>query len=260
MAFVLLLLLSVSTLTQVEVQSAAAQQDSLKAKQNAILGLKTAIGQLQKLTGPDTRITASAESIAGVNGPRNVTGVWRSWEGRNHHTSGSQAGKAFAPDYTSKLSTGKLDPNSTSAARFIGWLCSDALTNQDPTNPPELTEIADTTVPLLSSKTLGKDRTSDEVHLTPSVIDSGNHGKYAWWISGENSKAQLKHEVSPTTSEGWSKRLSTFSHPDANIFGLQNDPSLGKVDSLSGYNLIPLQTSSASSITAYQSLFHDLTA
>jgi len=260
MAFVLLLLLSVSTLTQVEVQSAAAQQDSLKAKQNAILGLKTAIGQLQKLTGPDTRITAPAESIADVNGSRNVTGVWRSWEGRNHHTSGSQAGKAFAPDYTSKLSTGKLDPNSTSAARFIGWLCSDALTNQDPTNPPKLTEIADTTVPLLSSKTLGKDRTSDEVHLTPSVIDSGNHGKYAWWISGENSKAQLKHEVSPTTSEGWSKRLSTFSHPDANVFGLQNDSSLGKVDSLSGYNLIPLQTSSASSLESYQSLFHDLTA
>ncbi len=260
MAFVLLLLLSVSTLTQVEVQSAAAQQDSLKAKQNAILGLKTAIGQLQKLTGPDTRITASAESIAGVNGPRNVTGVWRSWEGRNHHTSGSQAGKAFAPDYTSKLSTGKLDPNSTSAARFIGWLCSDDLTNQDPTNPPQLTEIADTTAPLLSSKTLGKDRISDEVHITPSIINNGNDGKYAWWISGENSKAQLKHEVSPTTSEGWSKRLSTFSHPDANIFGLQNDPSLGKVGSLSGYNLIPLQTSSASSLASYQSLFHDLTA
>ena len=40
MAFVLLLLFSVSTLTQVEVQSAAAQHENLKAKQNAILGLK----------------------------------------------------------------------------------------------------------------------------------------------------------------------------------------------------------------------------
>lgn len=260
MAFVLLLLLSISTLTQVEVQSAAAEQNSLKAKQNAILGLKTAIGQLQKLTGPDTRITAPAESIATVNGPRNVTGVWRSWEGRDHHTSGSKVGQAFAPDYTSKLSTGELDPNSQSAARFIGWLCSDALTNQDPKNPPQLTEIAGTTVPLLSSKTLGKGRIPDEVHITPSIIDSGQSGQYAWWISGENSKAQLKHEASPTTPEEWSKRLSTFSHPDANVFGLHNDPSLGKVDSLSGYNLLPIQTSSANSVPAYQSLFHDLTA
>ena len=92
MAFVLLLLLSVSTLTQVEVQSAAAQQDSLKAKQNAILGLKTAIGQLQKLTGPDTRITAPAalfdvdpntDKIDGVNSIH-WTGVWDSNPGIDH--------------------------------------------------------------------------------------------------------------------------------------------------------------------------------
>ena len=52
MAFVLLLLLSITTLTQVEIKTASLQKDKLEAQQNALLGLSTAIGQLQKLAGP----------------------------------------------------------------------------------------------------------------------------------------------------------------------------------------------------------------
>lgn len=57
MAFVLLLLLSITTLVRVESQGAAMQMQRLQAEQNAYLGLQVAIGELQKHAGVDQRIT-----------------------------------------------------------------------------------------------------------------------------------------------------------------------------------------------------------
>jgi len=262
MAFVLLLLLSITTLTQVEIKTASLQKDKLEAQQNALLGLSTAIGQLQKLAGPDTRITAPAESIATVNGPRQVTGVWRSWEGRDHHTSGAQIGQAFAPNYASKLQSGELDPDSNQAGRFLGWLSSDALSNQDPTDPPTLAEVAGTdgTIALLSANTLGSGRTSEEVHVTPTAIDNGSSGNYAWWISGENSKAQLKHEDAPTTTVDWAARGATFGTTDSEVFNFQSDTKLNRINSREAFDLLPTVSSPPSGVSASGQYAHDLTA
>jgi hypothetical protein len=60
MAFVLLLLLSISTLVQVEQKSAAISKSRLIARENAKLGAMIALGQLQKYTGPDQAATAPA--------------------------------------------------------------------------------------------------------------------------------------------------------------------------------------------------------
>lgn len=262
MAFVLLLLLSITTLTQVEIRSAGMQKEKLRAQQNALLGLSTAIGQLQKLAGPDTRITAPAESIATVNGPRQVTGVWRSWEGRDHHTSGAQIGQAFAPNYASKLQSGELDPDSNQAGRHLGWLSSDALSNQDPTDPPTLAEVAGTdgTIALLSANTLGSGRTSEEVHVTPTAIDNGSSGNYAWWISGENSKAQLKHEDAPTTTVDWAARGATFGTTDSEVFNFQSDTKLNRINSREAFDLLPTVSSPPSGVSASGQYAHDLTA
>ena len=61
MAFVLLLLLSITTLVQVETQSAQISTDRMEAEQNALLGLKQALGELQMAAGPDQRVTISSE-------------------------------------------------------------------------------------------------------------------------------------------------------------------------------------------------------
>ncbi|MDP4609887.1 MAG: hypothetical protein NWT02_01710, partial [Opitutales bacterium] len=53
MAFVLLLLLSITTLVQVEQQGAATGKAQLEAKQNALLALNQALGTLQAEMGPD---------------------------------------------------------------------------------------------------------------------------------------------------------------------------------------------------------------
>ena len=150
MAFVLLLLLSITTLVRVESQGAAIQMQRLQAEQAALLGLNLALGELQKAAGSDTRVTAPADIVSGGNGPRQLTGVWRSWEGLDHDSTTGFPGYGGLPDYGSKW--GNYDEHSPGTGRFLGWLVS-----QDPSGPasdaadaPDLAET-DTTVPLQSA-------------------------------------------------------------------------------------------------------------
>lgn len=63
MAFIVLLLLSLTTLVRVEARSAAQSLDQLAARQNALLGLQIALGELQKHAGPDQRVSAPASTV-----------------------------------------------------------------------------------------------------------------------------------------------------------------------------------------------------
>lgn len=77
MSFVLLLLLSVTTLTQVNIRGAVNQQQLLSARENAKLGVLIGLGDLQKYLGPDQRVSARAEISDGSENPY-WTGVWDS--------------------------------------------------------------------------------------------------------------------------------------------------------------------------------------
>ena len=97
MAFVLLLLLSITTLVQVETRSSQTQLHQMEAEQGALLGLQVALGELQKNAGPDQRVTATAGIVNGVaadGSTQHYTGVWSS------------------------------EPNIPAANRFIQWLVS----------------------------------------------------------------------------------------------------------------------------------------
>lgn len=74
LAFVVLLLVSVASLTRVETSVATNYQNLTKARQNALMGLNIAIGQLQKHAGPDQRVTAANETS-------HYTGVWNTNNG-----------------------------------------------------------------------------------------------------------------------------------------------------------------------------------
>ena len=63
LAFLVLLLVSLASLTRVETQVASNNQTLSQARQNALLALNIALGQLQKYTGPDQRVTARAEIL-----------------------------------------------------------------------------------------------------------------------------------------------------------------------------------------------------
>ncbi len=86
LTFLILLLVSLAALTKVEFEIDRNSQAFARARQNALLGLDTAIGQLQRHAGPDQRVTARAEildadrstpEMEGVASP-NWTGVWDS--------------------------------------------------------------------------------------------------------------------------------------------------------------------------------------
>ena len=70
LAFLVLLLVSLASLTRVETQVASNNQSLSQARQNALMALNLALGQLQKYTGPDQRVTAAADLASAADGTR----------------------------------------------------------------------------------------------------------------------------------------------------------------------------------------------
>ncbi|WP_309398670.1 hypothetical protein [Cerasicoccus maritimus] len=63
MAFMVMLMLSISTLINIETRTTSIEASKNKARHNAQLGLYIALGELQRLAGPDQRITARADIL-----------------------------------------------------------------------------------------------------------------------------------------------------------------------------------------------------
>lgn len=77
LAFLVLILVGLATLTRVETQVAANNQSLAQARQNAMMALNVALGELQRTAGPDQRVTATADSLAGTHPSKaKWTGVW----------------------------------------------------------------------------------------------------------------------------------------------------------------------------------------
>jgi hypothetical protein len=75
LAFLVLLLVSLASLTKVETQVANNTHQLAQARQNALMALNIALGQLQKYTGPDQRVTATADIASSATGDRLAAGT-----------------------------------------------------------------------------------------------------------------------------------------------------------------------------------------
>lgn len=175
------------------------------AKANARMALMLAIGDLQRQTGPDTRVTARADVLDAQNPP--VLGAWKSWEGTDHETTGNFAGRPVSPgDYTAKKK-----------ARFLAWLVSGDSTTLPNTSPAAIKA----TLVGAGSVGTGADREKFQVHLLPSEISvGGKRGAFAWWVGGENQKARIPKPYEPTndTVAGWSVQSKSHSVADTKPF------------------------------------------
>ena len=184
-----------------------------QAQANARLALMLAIGELQKHGGADTRITASADILNPTHPP--LTGVWRSWEGTNHLTTGALTGRPIAPDYTVK------QRNQSDNGRFVSWLVSRNQFNAGINDAPNLAQPAPSasTIPLLSSGSLAA---SDDrqIHVVPVSVNRS--GAMAWWVSGENQKAHLPRPHRPLTDSRaeWADLARTHGVADPQGFEL----------------------------------------
>ncbi len=211
---VLLALISIGmlSLSAVTLRVSGKGQALATARANARLSLMLAIGELQKNTGADTRITASADLLS-TAGPQ-LTGVWRSWEGSDHTPSN---GRPITPNYRSK------QQNESSGGRFVNWLVSSAANLSSPSigDAANLVKTApqSDTVPLLADGSLQKSD-NRQIHVTPRNVKSD--GRYAWWITGENQKANLSQPYEPRNNSNAALAEMGQSHTTTNpeVFGL----------------------------------------
>lgn len=163
MAFVLLLLLSITTLVSVESSSSALTKQKLLAENNALLGMQIALGNLQIAAGPDQRVTANAQILDGVDASKaNYTVVWDA----------------------------EVTPGSVAAP--IAWLASGLDTSETGASATN----ADWVELVSERKTTASDPTDriEAVRVAPVPISNNNNqtnAEFAWWVGDEGVKAKF---------------------------------------------------------------------
>ncbi len=167
LAFLVLMLVSIASLTRVETKVAANSQQLSMARQNALMALDIALGRLQVLAGPDQRVTATAEIVAGADSTkRRWTGVW----------------------------------NTTAASSSPEWLVSTA-SGTAPTGAAGVTTAlsATGTVILVGGNTTDTNIAGNTVSVETQPITSAvvgfsgtpTIGNFAYWVGDEGVKTKV---------------------------------------------------------------------
>lgn len=260
MVLLAVIVVGMLSLSSISLRASSRSDSQAEAQANARLALMLAIGELQKYTGSDTRITAPSGIVDNTAPP--LTGVWRSWEGTDHVDTN---GMPKAPDYEvkSKEITAKTSKNND--GRFLTWLVSGALAGKGPSftgnKPSDLvsSSISASTVPLLAGGTLGSN--PGQVHVKPQLVQN-NTGAIAWWVSGENQKARLPQPYKPNavgSAAAWSDLAKSHAVADPSPFGLDgllNNPDQAtKAITANTANLLP---AAKTATTKPSEFFHDL--
>jgi hypothetical protein len=172
-AFLVLILVGLATFTRVETQVAGNAQDVTKSRQNALMALNIAIGELQLHAGPDKQVTARAD-ITAVAAPTQpyFTGTW---DNTGALTSWLVSGNEINPT-TGVTPATALDPAIGSypyndAAREVFVLGSNSV------------DIAAKRV------RLAKQAVVAPAGAVPGFTTAQTVGNYAWWVGDEGIKA-----------------------------------------------------------------------
>ncbi len=237
------------SLSSVTLRSSSQAESMSVAKANARMALMLAIGDLQRQTGPDTRVTARADVLDEANPP--VLGAWKSWEGTNHEQTVNFAGRPVSPgDYKSKKES-----------RFLSWLVSGQNTSTVPNTSPAANKV---TLVGAGSVGAGAAREKLQINLLPSEIKvSGKPGSFAWWVGGENQKARIPKPHSPAndTVAGWSELSKSHSAVDTEPFRMEDllvdaTPASKAISHLQ----TDLIAAKKGTLSASSEFFHDLSA
>lgn len=179
MAFVLLLLLSMSALLRVELVNSSQQQQYLLARQNALVGLYEAVGELQQAAGPDQRVTATGALRANpLAGTEHLVGAW---------DASDQDNDGVADGSFVRWLVSSLEPADTSNADFINAVMPITYDGSQ-----YLATNSDYAL-LVGSGSVAPNP-SDPSRMPAVVaalkpINSG--GRYAWWVGDEGVKARV---------------------------------------------------------------------
>ncbi|MBW8781516.1 MAG: hypothetical protein JF599_06485 [Verrucomicrobia bacterium] len=234
LSFLVLLLVSLASLTRVETQVASNSQQLAQARQNALLALNIALGQLQKYTGPDQRVTATADLANGatVANPRWV-GVYGNSAAANYGQKPSAIAQSTprllnwlvsgneAATFTWSQTTGSFGQITSSANSIYQTIAR---------RPTDTVSGGLATATALSDLTLGSSATPAKLLVGPNTVDSNNAttdyvvaplvnitvpastisglgtgttpttiGRYAFWVGDEGMKARVNLRDSYST-------------------------------------------------------------
>ncbi len=176
LAFLVLLLVSLASLTRVETQVASNTQQISKARQNALMALNIAIGRLQTAAGPDQRITATADIVSGRDiNKKYWTGVW------NASTAGADKNIAWlvsgtAPAGSGGVTTALSAASGNTLVDLVGANSTDISVPTLPT-PPTGNRVQVETQPITSA--------------VPGLSGTPAIGNYAYWVGDEGVKAKV---------------------------------------------------------------------
>lgn len=223
-SFVVLLLLSLVTFVQIETRIADQTLQNAKARQNALWALNLALGELQKHTGPDQRVTAKADinlpgaeiiededatfaTMSGEDALNVINSYWH--DRRNRHWTGVW----LDPDpYKNNFDKDDL-PASNPDPQLQRWLVSQdpdrimeptaQLSGLDVTTKPQdrLTIVGangdvparmlvgpNTDASLSTSEKLSRVVTAPEIAIPGAGEDAAPNGHFAWWVGDEGVK------------------------------------------------------------------------
>jgi hypothetical protein len=269
MAFILILMMSITMLVQVESVNTASHAELTQARQNAIFGMRVALGQLQREMGPDQRISASASlldtnpdstDIDGVGQPY-WTGTWESlsWD-RSSDVTATVSSEASASD-------GK--PSS-----FRHWLVSGL--NDASMSPADRVNLAKAftassygAVMMVGEGTLGSAQAaaSQSVYVPRVQIDGDSlrQNGFAYWVGDEGVKANFGSpaQTTPTTNEEKIQAMASLQR--ANVKALDGWSALSdaaySVENIFDYgSLEALAENDLGDSSAFDGKFHALTA
>ena len=266
MSTLVLIMVSFASLTRVEIQIANNYQTQDRARQNALMALNIALGELQKNLGPDQRSTANAAiftkkpddlstdpTVTRVQNPHWL-GVFKTRDPNNLKANLEQIRKFSLGYNTVDNLAGDLPPTSTQ----VTWLASLPTPLASPKDA--LTKTVSSMVsPDSRAITMAKIKDSSaNINSTIEVIHSvdvgyvplktdpnfpgATSGGFAWWVTDESLKAKVNKvpAASPSLTPAQQKPLD---------FSLANKTDLRVLDNTTASKATLDPATAATSLT-----------
>jgi hypothetical protein len=188
LSFIVVLLVGLAAYTRIETSIAGNSQRQAQARENALLALNVAVGQLQRYAGPDTRVTATAQNFGGINNTRYYTGVWPTDPAAYPENDPLKpltwlvSGNEFLqPDTSESAAPGSMIPNSLKITPAAPGARTVDLIGRISTGSTSRTNYV--AAPLSDIQARGVPGTAVN---TDTVI-----GRYAWWVGDQGVKAPV---------------------------------------------------------------------
>lgn len=239
MAFILLLIVSLSTLLQVDLKVSSQSLKQLEARQNAQLGIQMALQQLQTYTGPDQRVTARADLLDPNATHPYWTGAWHAVPEAGADSASFEGG---SPEWLVSSVSGSNEPN------------------------PLVGLAPERAVELVVGTSGGTTRVRVEKVPIRGQGDS-TMGHYAYWVGDEGIKTHIRpHEpaafadIAPASVEQL-RRLAMAHQPRwETLLTPGFELTLGERERLLSLEQLNHRLNPSAGNTVVSERFHDLTA